>query len=326
MTRRLTLALLALLLHIGLAPGIVLAAEPFTIVLLPDTQYYVDMAGKHYQAAKAAGEDWSRYLAKQVEWTIASKPKLNTVFAVQLGDITENNTEREWKKAADLFAPMQGRVPLIFAVGNHDLKPDRFSYFDKYFPRAVVEKEPWFGGSIDGTLTNAWYRFEAGGMKFVVISLEFMPRDEVLDWANKVVAEHPDERVIVVTHSYLSAPRKKGPQPRDFRVFINSDKRIAGNQGLEMWDKFVSRHANIFLVLCGHVPGENHQTSIGVHGNPVHELLADYQMWDKGGESWLQYLTFVPDRQVIEVYTYNPTLDQQRDTPLSRFTLPYAMN
>ena len=49
-------------------------------------------------------------------------------------------------------------------------------------------------------------------MKFLILTLEFKPRDETLAWANRIVAEHPDYRTIVVTHGYLT--RKKGATVR----------------------------------------------------------------------------------------------------------------
>jgi hypothetical protein len=34
-------------------------------------------------------------------------------------------------------------------------------------------------------------------------------RDEVLDWANRIVAEHPKHRAIVLTHSYLKPDKTR---------------------------------------------------------------------------------------------------------------------
>jgi len=49
-------------------------------------------------------------------------------------------------------------------------------------------------------------------MKFIVICLEFGPRDTVLEWANKIVSEHKDRKAIVVTHNYMySDDTRVGP-------------------------------------------------------------------------------------------------------------------
>ena len=108
-------------------------------------------------------------------------------------------------------------------------------------------------------------------MKFLVITLEFKPRDETLVWANKVVAAHPDYRIIVVTHSYLT--RKKG------QLSGVDHYGVKGNSGKSIWEKLVSQHKNIFLTLSGH-DMENQLTSQGKHGNEVHQVQADYWYWD----------------------------------------------
>ena len=62
------------------------------------------------------------------------------------------------------------------------------------------------------------------------------------------------------------------------------------------------------------------RVSTGDHGNPVHEVLCDYQGLEQGGNGWLRYMSFHPDEDKIEVYTYSPTLDQFNEQPSSRFT------
>jgi hypothetical protein len=100
---------------------------------------------------------------------------------------------------------------------------------------------------------------------------------------------------------------------------------IEGNDGEAVWQRFVRKHENIFMVLCGHHFGEATVTSIGDHGNPVHQLLSDFQDFDDGGESWLRYMVFQSDANKVSIYTYNPALDQFRNKPCSRFDLDCPM-
>ena len=153
-------------------------------------------------------------------------------------------------------------------------------------------------------------------MKFLIVSLECKPRDEVLTWANKVVAEHPEHRVIVLTHAYMRANGKR---------FEKLGYKITGNAGEAIWQKLVSKHKNIFMVLCGHASGEAVLSSTGDHGNQVHQVLSDYQNLHNGGESWLRYMVFEPTEDKIKVYTYNPALNKFRRQPTSRFDLEYHM-
>jgi hypothetical protein len=198
-----------------------------------------------------------------------------------------------------------------------DIAVNRTTHFNKYFPREKFAKRKEFGGTFDPKRhDNSWYHFDAVGMNFLIVSLECKPRDEVLEWANKVVDGHPDHRVIVLTHAYMRANGKR---------FDKLGYKITGNAGEEMWQKLVSKHKNIFMVLCGHSSGEAVLTSKGDHGNQVHQVLSDYQNLHNGGESWLRYMVFKPEENKISTYTYNPALKKFRDTPESRFDLEYQM-
>ena len=214
-------------------------------------------------------------------------------------------------------------------LGNHDMgfeKADnkyggnigvnRTTHFNTYFPREKFAERAEFGGTFPPDRhDNSWYHFEAAGMKFLIVALECKPRDEVLDWANKVVSKHPDHRIIVLTHAYMTASKSRN----------TGGMKAKGNIGEQIWQKFVRKHKNIFMVLCGHHAGEAVLTSAGDHGNKVHQVLSDYQHLNNGGESWLRYMVFKPGANKISIHTYNPALDKFKKGPSSRFDLDYPM-
>ena len=225
---------------------------------------------------------------------------------------------------------LDGKVPYSVCLGNHDMgfeKADnkyggnigvnRTTHFNTYFPRKKFAKRDEFGGTFDPERhDNSWYHFEAAGMKFLIVSLECKPRDEVLEWANQVVSKHPDHRVIVLTHAYLNPKKSRN---------TSGGVKAKGNTGEQTWQKFVKKHKNIFMVLCGHHSGEAVLTDAGDHGNQIHQVLSDYQHLNNGGESWLRYMIFEPNENKIKVYTYNPALNKFRNLPSSRFDLDYPM-
>ena len=302
--------------------------KAFTLAVLPDTQFYCDTRLK--LSKKWGNGDLRRYFFEQTRWVRDNQKRLNIAFLVHEGDIVQADFPEEWAIAKKAMSILDGKVPYCMCLGNHDMgfkKSDnkyggdiavnRTTLFNKYFPREKFAKRKEFGGTFDPDRhDNSWYHFEAAGMKFLIVSLECKPRDEVLTWANKVVAKHRDHRVIVLTHAYMRA--------NGHRI----DKlgyKIKGNAGEEMWQKLVSKHKNIFMVLCGHSAGEAVLTSKGDHGNQVHQVLSDYQHLNNGGESWLRYMVFEPNENKIKVYTYNPALDKFRNNPSSRFDLDYPM-
>jgi hypothetical protein len=301
--------------------------KSFTIAVLPDTQFYCDTRLK--LSSKWGNGDLRRYFFEQTRWVRDNRERLNIAFLVHEGDIVQTDAPEEWAIAKEAMAILDGKVPYCMCLGNHDMgfkKADnkyggdiavnRTTQFNNYFPREIFAKRREFGGTCDPDRhDNSWYHFEATGLKFLIVALEYNPRDEVLDWVNVVVAEHPDHRVIALTHSYL-----KGNKTR-----TTGKLKLNGNNGEQMWQKFVRKHRNIFMVLCGHFGGEAVLTSTGDHGNQVHQILSNYQGLHNGGESWLRYMVFQPGANKIGIYTYNPALGKFRNGPSSRFDLHHPM-
>ena len=83
------------------------------------------------------------------------------------------------------------------------------------------------------------------------------------------------------------------------------------------------------MVINGHYPGEGRRTDLNNCGQPVHQVLTDYQSRANGGDGWLRYYTFKPSENKIYAYTYSPTRNggagQFETDASSQFTLDYAM-
>jgi len=302
--------------------------EPFTVVVLADTQFYCDTRLK--LSHKWGNGDLRRYFFEQTRWVRDNKDKLNISFLIHAGDIVQADAHEEWAIAKDAMNILDGHVPYCMCLGNHDMgfrksnnkyggdiAVNRNTEFNKYFPREKYSKRQEFGGTFNPSRhDNSWYHFEDAGLKFLILSLEYHPRDEVLEWANKIVAEHPEHRTIVLTHSYLKSNKKR----------CTKKLKLKGNNGEQMWQKLVKKHRNIFMVICGHYSGEAILTSSGDHGNQVHQVLSDYQSLHNGGESWLRYMVFHPKKNMISIYTYNPALNKFNNSASSRFDLDYLMS
>jgi hypothetical protein len=302
--------------------------EPFTIAVLPDTQFYCDTRLK--LSSKWGNGDLRHYFFEQTLWVRENRERLNIAFLVHEGDIVQTDAPEEWAIAKEAMSALDDKVPYCMCLGDHDMgfkrtdknefggekAVNRNTQFNQYFPQEEFAKRREFGGTFDpDRCDNSWHHFKAAGMQFLIVALECKPRDEVLDWANRIVAEHPEHRVIVLTHYYLN-----GSNTRSTRGM-----KIKGNLGEQMWQKFVRKHKNIFMVLCGHYSGEAVLTSTGDHGNQVHQILSDYQDMNDGGESWLRYMVFKPKENKIGIFTYNPALDKFRNGTSSRFHLDYPM-
>jgi hypothetical protein len=95
------------------------------------------------------------------------------------------------------------------------------------------------------------------------------------------------------------------------------------HDGEMLWNNLVRRHANVFLVLSGHVlvDGTGLLSSKGDAGNTVHQVLANYQMLDEGGLGYLRLLEILPDGRQIRIKTFSPTLGVFSHAPDQDFTL-----
>ena len=295
-------------------------SAPFSIIVLPDTQYYADTVSGYAQKKWGNG-DLRQYFFDQTQWIKNSKEKLNVAMVLHLGDIVNTDCEADWEIADKAFRTLDGKVPYLLSLGNHDMQSGerRNSLFCKYFPRSRFEDYSWYGGHYGDAYGGDWNYytlFESGGMKFIALSLEFKPRDEVLSWANEVIAAHPEHRFIIITHSYLR---------NDASYNDESNYPHTGNSARKVWDKLIQRHENIFMVLCGHVLGSAIRTDSGEKGNEVHQILADFQGMNNGGEGYLRIMTFHPAEDRIEIQTYSPSLDTYLTTPENQFSIKYSM-
>lgn len=295
----------------------------FSIVLMPDTQNYTD----------SSFGGLPQYFYDQTQWIKTNKQRLNIVMVAHAGDIVQNPGEiSEWEIADRAFKTIDREVPYILCLGNHDVADDQGTHADArdtllntYFPPQRFTDNPVYRNNFGtdpqthfmepGRSDNYYLYFRGGGTQFLIIALEFKPRDETLQWAGQVIGAHPDHRCVVLTHGYLNANGTRGM----------GNYAIPGNQPPEIWEKFVSRHPNIFLVLCGHALGEVVLTSTGRAGNKVQQVLADYQndYIGRGGHGYLRIMTFHPTKKEIKNLTYSPSLDAYLTRQKSQFILKY---
>lgn len=298
--------------------------EKVRIVLLPDTQTYA--------------EKYPEILHAQLEWIAGNAGKTDLV--IQQGDLTQNNSKKEWETVQRAFRILDGKVPYVVAVGNHDMgsAPGKFAdvrnttLFNEYFPYSRMSKLPGFGGSFEpDAMDNTWYTFQTGNVKWLVLSLEFGPRDKVLDRAGKIVEEHTDHLVIINTHSYMYSDNTRQGEGDNWRpqgYGIGKDTgEDAVNDGEDIWQKLVKRYPNIRFVFSGHVlhSGVGTLVSINDEGYPVYQMLANYQEGvqgsEKGGNGWLRILDMDLNKGTIEVSTYSPYLGTYMEDPAHHFRI-----
>ena len=251
-----------------------------------------------YSFAVVGDTQWlSRYnpakLERLYDWILANQESKKIAHVFGLGDITDAwNTadkENEWIRVHQYISKLNGVIPYSLVRGNHD----ESKYFLKYFANETYMSQ--FDGFIaEGDIRNSYMLMSVGQTDYLFLTLDFGASDEMLEWANQVVLAHPNHRVIVTTHGYQAFDgtriRPANSNSWSGTAAVNDvDTSVGGNargynNGEQIWDKFLSKHPNIFLIMSGHTPFEdviNLQTK-GEHGNIVNQMVIDPQWMDPG--------------------------------------------
>jgi hypothetical protein len=282
-------------------------ADPFTVVMMPDTQFYA----QSYPGTFNAQTDW-----------IASRTGPDNIRFVTLpGDIVQNGASgadrnlTEWTRADTAMDRLDGVVPYSASLGNHDYDVvDNHSsatrYVEFFGPNRYAGRT-WFGGA-SADQRNQYQIFSGGGYQFLHISLEWEAPDSALAWAQSVLNAHPGMPVMVSTHSYLKPDGTRS----------TSASYSAGNSGEAMWNEFVRVNPQVFMVMNGHYTGERHRVVTNNAGLPVIEMVVDYQGRSEGGQGFLRVMKFVPGENRIDFSTYSPSKGIYETDSNSQFSIP----
>ncbi|MFG0265467.1 MAG: metallophosphoesterase [Rhodopirellula sp. JB055] len=293
-----------------------------TIVALPDTQIYSQRYPQHFLA--------------QTRWIREHLKDRNVVAVFHEGDITNRNTPEQWENAQEAMDELFGQVPVIAAPGNHDMGPGgngatHESWMSDYLDEPRFARHPSFQGTMDpGKTENNYSLFETDDAKWIGIALEWAPRDRAVEWADQLLSEHHDRLAVIVTHAYMYYDETKYDWKRTqsqswspYKYGV-ADSREGVNDARDLWEKLISRHPNVVMVLSGHVlnDGAGLLSETTTHGNTVHQMLANYQMLHEGGDGWMRLIELLPDGKTIQVRTYSPVLKKYKTDPEHQFTLP----
>ncbi len=280
------------------------AADSFTIVVLPDTQFY--------------SQTYPAQFTAQTEWIADHIDENNLAFVSHVGDVVfnaggsagNNYNQLEWTRAdaamdlldGDVAANPDGLIPYSVLPGNHDIGGNHESTgrFIEFFGSSRYEGRSWYGGQSPNQ-TSQYQIFSAGGRDFLHIGLEWTPRESTFAWAQDVLDAYPDLPVILSTHYYLSS----------------SGRSATGN---EIFGRLVRANPQVFMVLGGHAWSEYHQVSYNDAGMEVIEMLADFSGRASGGNGWMRLIEFLPEINRIAVKTYSPTLNRYETDGNSQFS------
>ncbi len=321
----------------------------FSIVIIPDSQSYLD-----FRSQKSSFYPVNQYeiYFRQMEF-IKNNSTQNGgdfSFAIHVGDHVDHRSwnMKEWKRAKEALYILNNEIPFLTVIGNHDYdrwakgnSPVGTNLYNKYFgpDTNFYKNKTWFGGASKNGV-NLYCYFTACNIKFLVLGLQLNPTQEDINWANQVIQNNKGLPTLLVTHSYLSGKKEDNDQTQNKLAGAYADIKQHKFSAQELWDSFISKNDQIFLIICGHVSKEGFRIDTNNFGNTTFAIMADYQDEDKYldylgiqrknkhvcGDGWLKTLNFDFTNKTISVKTYSTEFNTYKKDEGCELTLNIDWN
>lgn len=274
----------------------------YALAFLPDIQYMT--------------QSYPGSLQIMIDYLVEKGKTKNIQYVLGLGDITNSNTDKEWSTILHQTNRLNGYLPYALTPGNHDgINSGGKEVLDNIYAKKtghyyqLVEKSGGFFNK--NSVRNTYHTFTVGEVDYLVIALDFGATDDILAWAGELLDSHPNHRAIILTHGYLNSDGTT----LDSNDYASPDTYVRSlNSGEDIWEKLVSKHENIAMIVSGHM---HHDTIVvtpreGDAGNTVYQILMDPQSTCKklGGLGAIGMMYFTADGNHAKVEYYSTVFEK----------------
>ena len=287
-------------------------AQKFVIPVFPDT--HVGIPGK------------AEMFYYDMRWIVRQKDSLNIPFVCHVGDMVNCDNLSHWEIASQGFKVLDSaKIAYSVTLGNHDTEAvgensgsaapgnvnqnlRKTTKFNAYFPVSRFKAQ---GGRYEeGKSDNAYCTFKAGGLDWMVISLEFCARKGPVDWASTIVVSHPNYNVIILTHYHLTPNGGIGETNTGYGDLSPE----------QIFNQFIVKHSNILLVLSGHNYISSWRNDRGEKGNRIYQMLQDFTDSADAAGGYIRLLEIDPEKRSITGKMYSPLYNEVKQDATIRFT------
>jgi hypothetical protein len=294
-----------------------IAKDSEFIILIPDTQYYIHNASNN------------KYLEQIITWILQfNNAGFKTRAVLQLGDITESNSDVEFQRVKRIFSPLDSYIDYIFCTGNHDYGTNgtannRNTLFSNYL--TYEQNKSLVSTYKSGEFENSFFQINLFDKPLRIYSLEFGPSNDVLNWVLNLEKNNHGDNALLLTHTYLAPNRERynyskyklsqGPSPYAYGL----SSLVKVNDGEEIWQKIIVNNPNFKFIFSGHnlSPGNDfHLISRNDIGNNVLQMVYNKQDSPNGGDGWIKILEFTKDKKLF-AKSYSPFLNKWEYNDLS---------
>ena len=282
----------------------------------------------------------TKNMQKLYQWILDNQSEKNIQYVLGLGDITNavyktpagdlyDVNYGEWQNAIDAINLLNNNIPYSLVRGNHD-GIDEFNssfgegtyYYDNLVTMSASGNAGFYPSYINESQTifaidNTWRKVEIGAHKYLIMTLGHGQNEGVYAWANDVIAANPDYKVIATTHQFIKSDGKMYTEDPTSGPYLDADSK----RSTELWNNVLSKHANVMMMICGHVCVDDIVTTqlIGENGNIVTCMLVDAQDVDivrddfRGNVGMVAMFYFSEDGSSIKVEYISTIRDSDQD-------------
>lgn len=307
--------------------------DDFTIVALPDTQYYTRDAAPPTRPSP----DDTEYFKAQTRWARDHRDERHVVGLLTLGDIINNaDQDPQWKRASAALAILEDiddpalpwGLPYAASFGNHDQypkdEPEATGQANKYFGVSRFSGRGYYGGNYDGDNDENYVYFQSGGLTIVAVNMQYnvAPDPAMLAWVRGVFLAHPKALGVVTSHYIVTGGGNFSDQGKAIYAALKDVP-------------------NVQIMASGHV-AQAARRSDDYQGHVIHSMLSDFQRsapdpkdpetpvvvdqsQTNGGLGYMRIWGFMPSRQELYVETYSPKRDASYTDKQNEFSLPVRL-
>jgi Calcineurin-like phosphoesterase len=245
--------------------------------------------------------------------------------------------------------------PYLTCAGNHDYDDiDDTTSFDQNVGYQRIFQKPWYVGYWEApgvapvanpgtpaeppggypSKATLAIRFDIGARQFLVIALEFLPRQGALDWAATIINQFPTYDVIILDHGYMTMLGNlftaNGDDNNAFGPSETYNPGFTTGVQVNAWAK---TFPNVRLVLCGHdipsgqqsgIANVSHRIDPSAGGHNLLGIYADYQFLVAPDQLTSQVILLLEvGGQQVTVRGFNTNTNTERSTPYP-FSLPWS--
>lgn len=257
--------------------------------------------------------------------------RLNIQAVLFSGDMSDSIDSHPTEQATFVSALSNlSNIPHLISIGNHDYNTTggarTSTLWNADTGQSYYTGTSWWNGGFCevGRSENAYLLLTIGAVDYIFISMEFFPRQSVIDWASTLLTTYAARKAIIVTHAYEYIDGSAYAVGDDFGPDAYTDITDADyNWGTDIWTELLNIHDNVILIHSGHVTGPARHSTNSAGGQPVHQVLFNNQTAGNWTDTAMRFMRFNPTTETINVETFSPVTLQKLLDAANQFTLTY---